>query len=193
MRSGANTWTTKAAIPTSRSGAFACVVNGKGYVGTGAISGGYTTTLREYDPVANTWATKASLRATIDRGRNGAVAFSIGDKGYIGTGYNGTSYLNDFWEYDPATNAWTQRANFGGTARWGSEGFNIGSKGYIGTGYDGAYQKDFWEYDPAANSWLQKADFVGTARADAIGFSIGSKGYIGTVVVTGLSERFLGI
>ena len=24
---------------------------------------------------------------------------------------------NDFWEYDPATNAWTQKADFGGTAR----------------------------------------------------------------------------
>ena len=27
------------------------------------------------------------------------------------------AYTNDFWEYDPATNAWTQKADFGGTAR----------------------------------------------------------------------------
>ena len=41
---------------------------------------------------------------------------------------------NDFWEYDPTTNTWTQKANFGGTPRDGAVGFSIGSKGYIGTG-----------------------------------------------------------
>ena len=41
----------------------------------------------------------------------------------------------DFWEYDPAANTWTQKADFGGTARDGAVGFSIGSKGYIGTGY----------------------------------------------------------
>ena len=41
---------------------------------------------------------------------------------------------NDFWEYDPATNTWTQKADFGGTARQYATGLSIGSKGYIGTG-----------------------------------------------------------
>jgi uncharacterized protein YjdB len=77
-------------------------------------------------------------------------------------------------------NTWTQKADFGGAARYGAVGFAIGSKGYIGTGDDGSYKKDFWEYDPTANTWTQKADFGGTARAGAVGFSIGSKGYIGT-------------
>ncbi len=88
----------------------------------------------------------------------------------------------DFWEYDPAANTWTQKADFGGTARYSAVGFSIGSKGYIGTGDDGwsSIAKDFWEYDPAANTWTQKADFGGTARDCAVGFSIGSKGYIGT-------------
>ena len=45
-------------------------------------------------------------------------------------------------------NTWTQKADFGGTARNAAVGFSIGSKGYIGTGYDGSYCKDFWEYDP---------------------------------------------
>ena len=51
--------------------------------------------------------------------------------------------LKDFWEYDPATNAWTQKADFGGTARYGAVGFSIGSKGYIGTGSDlnGTFKK----------------------------------------------------
>jgi hypothetical protein len=74
-----------------------------------------------------------------------------------------------------------QKADFGGTGRWGAAGFSIGSKGYIGMGYDGStYYKDFWEYDPASNTWTQKADFGGTGRFSAVGFSIGSKGCIGT-------------
>jgi hypothetical protein len=75
---------------------------------------------------------------------------------------------------------WTQKADFGGTARDSAVGFSVGSKGYIGTGYDDSRVKDFWEYDSVANTWTQKADFGGTGRYSATGFSIGSNGYIGT-------------
>ena len=34
------------------------------------------------------------------------------------------SVKKDFWEYDPATNAWTQKANFGGTGRANAAGFS---------------------------------------------------------------------
>ena len=44
--------------------------------------------------------------------------------------------MKDFWEYDPAANTWTQKADFVGVARISAVGFSIGSKGYIGTGYD---------------------------------------------------------
>jgi N-acetylneuraminic acid mutarotase len=125
----------------------------------------------------STWKQRADFGGTR---RNSATGFSIGNKGYIGTGV-GQGYYKDFWEYDPATNAWTQRADFGGTARYAAVGFSIGSKGYIGTGEEGTSSRnDFWEYDPATNTWTKKADFGGTARNGATGFSIGSKGYIGT-------------
>src|ERR1041384_7930203 len=77
-----------------------------------------------------TWTQKADLGGT---GRYFPVGFSIGTKGYIGTGYN-TTYRNDFWEWDQATNVWTQKADFAGTARYAAVGFAIGTKGYIGTG-----------------------------------------------------------
>src|ERR1051325_9450551 len=69
-------------------------------------------------------------------GKHGVVSFSIGNKGYVGTGYNNPSKVvyNDFYEYDPATGKWTQKANFGGTARGWGIGFSIGTKGYIGIG-----------------------------------------------------------
>ena len=45
------------------------------------------------------------------------------------------SNTKDFWEYDPVGNTWTQKADFGGTARYAAVGFSIGNKGYIGTGH----------------------------------------------------------
>ncbi|MBI4646452.1 MAG: immunoglobulin domain-containing protein, partial [Bacteroidia bacterium] len=128
--------------------------------------------------INNTWLQKADFGGTA---RSGAVGFSIDNKGYIGTGHDGSGYKRDFWEYNPGTNTWTQKADFGGKARSGAVGFSISNKGYIGTGQDNSdYKKDFWEYDPINNIWIQKADFGGTAREWAIGFSIGNKGYIGT-------------
>ena len=111
-----------------------------------------------------------------------SVGFSLGNYGYIGTGVdtNG-NHLADFWQYDPSSNTWTQKANFAGGAREGAVGFSIGTKGYIGTGFDGNnYYDDFWEYSPSTNSWIQKANYAGSLRAYAAGFSIGNKGYIGT-------------
>lgn len=89
------------------------------------------------------------------------------------------SFRNDFWEYDPITDAWISRANFGGTTRYGAIGFGIGGKGYIGTGNDGVYRNDFWEFNPVANAWTAKANFGGVARYSASGFATSAKGYIG--------------
>ncbi len=79
-------------------------------------------------------------------------------------------------------NSWTQKADFGGTARYDAITFVISSKGYLGTGSEGynEYQKDFWEYDPVTNTWTQKADFAGLARDSAVSFTINNKAYVGT-------------
>jgi N-acetylneuraminic acid mutarotase len=116
--------------------------------------------------------------------RTGAGGFSIGDKGYVGMGFDGVSPTgrSDFWQFDPTTNVWTQKADFEGGGRGYGAGFSIGNKGYYGTGIYASYnwRKDFWEYDPATNDWTQKADFGGGLRYTAVAFSIGNKGYMGT-------------
>jgi N-acetylneuraminic acid mutarotase len=121
------------------------------------------------------WQQKANFAGV---NRSNAVGFSIGDKGYIGTGSNSGS-LNDFWEYNSETNTWTQKADFAGSPRSNAVGFSIGDKGYIGQGY-GSEGKlgDFWEYDPSTNVWSQKASVE--PLYNSVGFSIGNKGYIGT-------------
>jgi gliding motility-associated-like protein len=181
-----NIWSQKADF--GGEGRFAGIgfsIGTKGYVGFGLIgSFYYATDFWEYNSITNAWTKKADLGET--GSREGAVGFSIGSKGYMGTGAShnlgyGTR-LKDFYEYDPATNIWTKKADFGGAARCAAVGFAVGSKGYIGTGNDeaGTSFKDFWEYNPTNNSWTKKADFGGVARISAAAFSIGSKGYIGT-------------
>lgn len=115
-------------------------------------------------------------------GRTEAVSFTIGNKVYVGGGFDGTNRLNDFWAFDQSTGTWVRIADFPGTARNSAVAFSINGKGYVGTGYDenDTKLKDFWEYDPTGNTWTRKADFGGSARYNAIGFSIGSNGYIGT-------------
>ncbi len=116
--------------------------------------------------------------------RRNAVGFSIGQRAYIGTGYSvvGSTTVprKDFWEYDPANDVWTQKADFPGVARYNAVGFSITTKGYVGLGLSATgVRKDFYQYDPANNTWLQRLDYPGPAREQAFGFAIGSKGFVG--------------
>lgn len=113
--------------------------------------------------------------------RSGAVSFTIGDKAFVATGYTGSSYLNDLWQYDPELDFWLRKADLPGPGRSAAVAFSVGGKGYIGTGYDGLDElKDFWEYDPATDTWTQIADFGGSARYAAVAFSSETAGYVGT-------------
>lgn len=158
------------------------------YFGTGATCAAEDGTCEtndfwQYNTSTGVWTQKAAFAGAA---RNEAVAFSIGNYGYIGTGRNntnpnGTRY-NDLWQYNPTSNSWTQKANFPGTARADAVGFSVGNKGYIGTGRDisNNYYRDFYAYDPGTNVWSRKADYGGAAtRGYAFGFSIGSYGYLG--------------
>lgn len=113
--------------------------------------------------------------------RSNAVGFAINGNGYMGTGYDGDDYMNDFWEYNIEGNYWVQKADFPGTPRSAAIGFAIDDKGYVGTGYSGTQDlDDFWEFDPNTNTWTQKEDFLGGVRRGAVGFGINGMGYIGT-------------
>ncbi len=151
-----NAWTAKANLPTDRYAGGGFAIGNKGYICSGGDGSGvvFPNDLQEYDPTLNTWTAKASLPASgsvMGAGRNLAFAFSIGTKGFIGTGtYINSSmplYCQDFWEYDQPTNAWTQRTNFPGGNRQYTFGFSIGNKGYAGSGEQvGNYFNDLWEW-----------------------------------------------
>jgi len=113
-------------------------------------------------------------------GREAAVYFTSGGKGYVGTGYVGGNYLNDFWEFDPASGSWTQKADVSAQL-CRAAGMTIGSNLYVGTGAkSGGFTREFFEYNTGSGSWTSKAMFGGSQRDMAAAFSIGNKGYIGT-------------
>lgn len=185
-----NTWTQKADFPAGvRMGATAFSIGSKIYVGSGSYTPGnfgwlWYNDLWAFDPSNNTWTQKASYSGHT---RYLAVGFSIGGKGYLGTGSyrqdrtDVAHYYNDFWEYDTLSDSWTQKANVPQQGRTSATGFSIGSKGYIGFGfyYYDTRLNDFWEYDPSAGTWTQKTSFPGIQRYGANGFGIGDKGYVG--------------
>ncbi len=143
------------------------------------------TKTEDDDTTLGNWVERSSFNGYA---RSDAIAFTIDGKAYMGTGYDGSDYLKDFWQYDPSLNAWIQKADFSGTARSAAVGFSVSGNGYIATGYDGInYLKDCWKYNPDSNTWEQVSDFGGSARYGATAFSVNNKGYI----TTGYSKRYL--
>lgn len=117
-------------------------------------------------------------------GRTAAVGFSIGTGGFIGTGYDSSSYRRNFSSYNPANDTWTQTTSMGGAtgsglSRNAAASFVIGTKVYIATGQgSNPYLNDLWEYDAGSDVWTQRANFAGTPRRSAVGFSLNNKGYV---------------
>ncbi len=114
-------------------------------------------------------------------GRHRGTACSIGTKGYMGLGhYNGTGVnivLKDWWEYDPATNAWSQKADYIGGITAGNYGvltLNIGDCAYV-TG--GSFNDpDTHQYDPKTNTWTTVA-VAPESFSNTEGFVVNEKGY----------------
>ena len=154
-----------------------------GKIAVSSVSGS-ATSAQDFIILPGSWIRKNDLPAS---GRIFASGFTIADKGYIGNGFvfdgNGAGpNLNDWWQYDAATDQWTRKADYPGGKIANAVSFVVNNIGYVGTGWDEARQrkKDFWAYDPAQDQWTRKADFPGPARIDAVGFGVGGKAYAGT-------------
>jgi N-acetylneuraminic acid mutarotase len=120
--------------------------------------------------------------------REQAVAFSIGNFGYVATGVDTAEIvLKDLWQYNEDLDSWTQKADMPGVGRRCAFGFALNGKGYVGGGIDndeaqaGVRLADFYEYDPVTNTWIAKANYPagdGLGVYYATGFSVDNKGYV---------------
>lgn len=128
---------------------------------------------------AQYWEGRPSLAGSE---RWGSVGFATSDHGFICTGVDDSSInLDDLWQWDPGTNAWTQKADFPGGPRREAAAFSINGIGYVGFGRlgpSGPFFKDLWAYDPATDTWTQKASLPGIGRSSPGVFVLNNKAYV---------------
>src|ERR1051325_11044089 len=132
----------------------------------------------------DTWIEKADMSAFGAAARSRAVGISIGNYGYVGTGWDGSTNYPGWWRYDPASDTWTQMADFTtapttpGTPRRECISFSVGGFGYLGLGVNGSGTfQGLWKYDPGNNTWVNVLS-MGAARSSAVSFVVGSKAYV---------------
>ena len=166
----------------ARSNASSFVIDGVGYVACGFDGYDQLKDLWAFNPDGSSrgsWTQKASMPDEASE-RSSAVAFAVDGNGYVGTGFDGTDYLDDFWKYVPSTNSWVAIDTFPGSARYGAVAFAFNGYGYVGCGNDGNDLKDFHVYDPASGSWDTgiTTSFPGTKRVGASSFEIDGNVYL---------------
>jgi N-acetylneuraminic acid mutarotase len=142
---------------TKRTDAIAFVYNNAAYLVTGLGTGGVAVSdFWKFDPSQPDSLKWTELRhitnfspesyddsyITIARWNGaGFVMLGVksdggGDKAYITSGTNGSLY-NWTWEYDFASDLWTEKSPFERAARQGAVGFSVENRGFVGLGISG--------------------------------------------------------
>ena len=187
-------WFQKAAYKGPQtSSAASFVIKNIAYVTTGQSNNAGSKPIHlkatyAYDPASNTWSEKDTLTDNSARsGRRGAIAFSIGDFGYVGGGNDGANYLSDFYKFDPSAargKQWTKIADLPIPLAY-AVAFSIGGKAYVGTGETTlsggvTFTNQFFKYDPDLNKWEAISDAPFTAkRKGAFVFMVNNVAYVG--------------
>lgn len=160
---GNNTWSTKAPMPTGRdvTGTNGAVVDGKMYVmgGNAKSKGGgfgFCTDANEaYDPVTDTWTTRAPMptaRCNIAAVALNGLIYAVG-----GANTSGSITYAIVEIYNPATNTWTKGPPMP-TSRHQVTGGVIDGILYIAGGMKLSGALNTLEaFDPKTNQWTTKA------------------------------------
>ena len=141
------------------------VWNGKVYFGFGLDGFSLLNDLWSWDPT-NGFTQLPSCPCT---GRVHPALIAVDGKVYVGAG-GASGNLNDFWEYDIASQTWAQRTNLPGNRHHPYQ-FTLNGDIYIGNGH----LSSWYRFDPASNTWTQVASLV--ARVAGAQFSYNGKGY----------------
>ncbi|HNU57399.1 MAG TPA: hypothetical protein PKN30_12490 [Flavobacteriales bacterium] len=176
----ANAWTQRADMPGgARDRPVAFGLNGRIYVGTGAINTVRQSDLWGYDPVTNSWEQRTSMAGT---GVHSAAAFVIDNKGCISAGnLNGSSTASSAVRcYDPSTDSWSGLASFMVPNQIQAHmAFAIGDQAYRAGGYISSNLLNaFHSYDLATDAWTVEATAGGGWRRDGAAAGVAGRGFL---------------
>lgn len=166
-------WVTKTPMPVPRSSVMAAGLEGKLYVagGINTPASGFTPLdlLELYDPVTDTWTTKAPMHDA----RDAAGSAVIGNKLYVAGGQSASGDTATLEVYDPLTDTWTTKASMPTPRRWPAVEA-IGGLLYVAGG-----TKDIpgpvsvfatvEVYDPVTDTWTAKASLPAPRHSMASG------------------------
>ena len=154
-------------MPTERYYHASCTVNGKIYVIGGGIGSDnisdtptYFGTVEEYDPVTDTWTTKADMPTP----RALLTCCAINGKIYaVGGGFGPVrdlTFLGTVEVYDPATDTWTTKSPMP-TPRYAYAACAVNGNIYAMGGADFFPPTEFYtsveEYNPITDTWATKS------------------------------------
>jgi subtilisin family serine protease len=163
-----NSWSAGPDMPIPRGGGAGEAVGGKLYVADGQDQTYVYRYLHEYDPVADTWAEKASVPDFFSFGAGTASS----DHLYVGGDYFGAA---GFFDYDAVTNSWEERANLAGGAGKKSPVMaavpDCGGVFIYGgdLGSWSGYQDTTWYWHPLADVWIYYGATLNQATTGAGG------------------------
>ncbi len=179
-----DTWLQKPNFPGGTIyGHISFVIDSMAYVGFGVNqSGNLGSQFWAYNMNTEVWS-RTIIAPFPGDGRIFTSAMTINSKGYVGGGakYVGGNmvYLDDFWEYDPILNTWTQKANYPGGLRAEMISFGIGNKGYMGYGENSSsFLTDFHEYNPTTDVWTLLPGSPSSPIAFGSVVTVNNKAYI---------------
>lgn len=169
-------WETRAPFPIEATEVSTAAVGDKVYVVGGLTPTGSSNRLFIYDAFTDTWREGAPL--PIPGGVDHANLAALNGKVYFVGGIRiGSDFVTGrTFEYDPATNAWTERASMP-TPRGASGVAALDGRIYVAGGLTATDSvNNFEAYDPAANSWTILPPMP-TARDHLTAQAVGGKFY----------------
>jgi N-acetylneuraminic acid mutarotase len=173
-----DSWTTKADLPTGRSGLFMEAINGRLYA-AGGFNGNFSDVNEIYDPAADSWTTGAPLPTA----RAFGMSVEYSNEMYVIGGYNFSpgraSTAVD--KYNPTTNTWTSLTAMPFPVAYGVAEV-IGTKIYVmfgGVSFAAKTNSDeetieqfnqgILQYDLVGNTWkIMDAAFSGAAASTTL-------------------------
>lgn len=175
----------RASIPVGRASSVSFSVGGKGYVlgGRTAERSGYLSDVWEYDPMKDTWT---ELPSAPFAARTNAVAQVVGDKVFVGLGYNGggvynpDSYMRDWWMYDAGTGEWERKADYPAVETAGTSAFAVGDEIMVCFGFYALATNDVYAYDVSEDRWRKVDASACGKKEETIAGSVGGRHFAGT-------------